>query len=273
MNINPVIILVKRSLAIQLLLLSAAMLGAQTEPVFVKGLRVETLILKEKYVMKAAGTTDSAYCNYDVTFQIFKGKGKRKKLASGLNHLMHSAITTDTAHQDLPLEKRVEQDAREFKEEWERLNSDANASWTFNYTKEQTFKAIHANRSFVSVKDQAYYFTGGAHGFRVTIYSLVDNKNGEIVEDWRKLFSDTSAVLTLAEQIFRKNKNIPDAEPTNKNWFWNGPFYLPDNFAYTEKGILFFYNVYEIAPYEQGETELLLGYETLGKLLLKPDRK
>ena len=239
--------------------------------IHVKGLSVTTLTLKEKYSMKAAGTKDTAHCNYDVTYQTFKGKGKTKKLAAGLNMLMHNAITTDTAHMELPLQKRVEQDALEFREEWQRLNSDPNARWTFNYTKEQNFAAIYANRHFVSVKDQAYYFTGGAHGFRVTVYTLIENKTGQPIDKWHALFTDTNAVLKIAENAFRKVKKIPDGEIMNQNWFWNGKFYLPDNFAYTEKGILFFYNVYEIAPYEQGETELLLDYESLGKLLNKPN--
>jgi hypothetical protein len=246
--------------------------GDNIPHIHIKGLAIKTLSQKEKYSMKAAGTKDTAYCSYDVTYQHFKGKGKTKKLASGLNQLMHDAITTDTSHLDLPVEKRVEQDAREFKEEWERLNSDPNARWTFNYTKEQKFTAIHANRHFVSIKDQAYYFTGGAHGFRVTVYTLIDRKSGLPVEDWRSLFTDTNAVLKIAENNFRKSKLIPDEETINNSWFWNGRFYLPDNFAYTEKGILFFYNVYEIAPYEQGETELLLDYESLGKLLIKPNQ-
>ncbi len=247
--------------------------GDSIPKIHVKGLTVNNLSQKEKYSMKAAGTKDTAYCSYDVTYQTFNGKGKRKKLAAGLNMLMHNAITTDTAHLELPLEKRVEQDAREFREEWQRLNADPNARWTFNYTKEQKFAAIHANRHFVSVKDQAYYFTGGAHGFRVTVYTLIENKTGQPVDNWHTLFTDTNAVLKIAESTFRKAKKIPDGETINQSWFWNGKFYLPDNFAYTEKGILFFYNVYEIAPYEQGETELLLDYESLGKLLIKPNVK
>ncbi|MBM3921534.1 MAG: DUF3298 domain-containing protein, partial [Sphingomonadales bacterium] len=86
------------------------------------------------------------------------------------------------------------------------------------------------------------------------------------------LFSDTNAVIKIAEKTFRKAKGMDDNADISKTWFWNGKFYLPDNFAYTEKGILFFYNVYEIAPYEQGETELLLDYQTLGKLLIKTNR-
>jgi len=240
--------------------------------IHVKGLTVKTHTQKEKHSMRAAGTKDTAHCNYDVTYQIFKGKGKTKKLASGLNQLINDAITTDTAHRDLPLKKRVEQDAIEFKNEWQSLNSDANASWTFNYTKEQTLVAVYANKHYVSVKDQAYYFTGGAHGFRVTVYTVIDSKNGLPVENWTMLFSDTNAVIKIAEKTFRKAKGMDDNADISKTWFWNGKFYLPDNFAYTEKGILFFYNVYEIAPYEQGETELLLDYQTLGKLLIKTNR-
>ena len=44
-------------------------------------------------------------------------------------------------------------------------------------------------------------------------------------------------------------------------------FALPQNIFYTDKGLLLYYNQYEIAAYSEGNQELMLSYEELGNLL------
>ena len=43
--------------------------------------------------------------------------------------------------------------------------------------------------------------------------------------------------------------------------------YPPDNFLLKEEGILYYYNVYEIAPYALGATQLTISYSDLDDIL------
>jgi hypothetical protein len=101
----------------------------------------------------------------------------------------------------------------------------------------------------------------------------MNKKNGEVIENWTGLFKDSMAVLKIAESEFRKIKSIPENTATNKEWFWNGLFYLPDNFAFTDAGLLFHYNSYEIAPYALGATELIIPYEKLNPYFKKTPKR
>lgn len=248
---------------------SAAGVLAQTSPA-PRGLKVADKKVEHHWRMKNQASGDSATCDYIVQYQTYSGKRKMRKLASGLNNLMNNAVNTDTAHSSLPIDSRVEKDAEEFHQEWVSLNTDVENVWTYNYVKQQKFGLIYAGKSFVSARDEAYYFTGGAHGFGVTVFTVVRIKDGKPVEGWKSLFTDTAAALKIAEMAFRQLKKIPEGTPTSQEWFWSGQFYLTDNFAFTEQGLLFYYNQYEIAPYAAGATELLISYDLIRQILKDP---
>lgn len=239
----------------------------------IKGLRIYQSNLDKSWKLINPGTGDTATCTYNVSYQTYEGKGKARKLANRLNQLMNNAVTTDTAHQELNLDQRVEQDAEEFRREWESLNSDSDCNWTYNYAKQQSFSICNSNADYVTISDFAYYYTGGAHGLEVAVYTVMNKKNGEVIENWTGLFKDSMAVLKIAESEFRKIKSIPENTATNKEWFWNGLFYLPDNFAFTDAGLLFHYNSYEIAPYALGATELIIPYEKLNPFFKKTPKR
>ncbi len=216
--------------------------------------------------MRNAGTGDTVGCVYDVHYQTYKGKGKAKKLSAVLNNLMNSAITTDTGYSNMSIDERVKQDAMGFYQEWQSLNSDSSSEWSYKYLKEQTFRILHANKGFISLRDDANYFTGGAHNIGVTVFSVIRLKDNKAVESWKELFKDPEAVLKIAEATFRKDKAIQDVILTGQDWFYGEKFYLPDNFAFTDEGIQFVYNMYEIAKGSEGATYLTLTYKQLENL-------
>jgi hypothetical protein len=50
--------------------------------------------------------------------------------------------------------------------------------------------------------------------------------------------------------------------------FEDDTFQLPQNLFYTDKGLLLFYNPYEVASYADGTKELLLPYNEVDDYLL-----
>lgn len=77
----------------------------------------------------------------------------------------------------------------------------------------------------------------------------------------------------IAEAKFRASHGIqPGTSLRDAGYifFHHDRFALNDNFWIGPKGLTFFYNPYEIAPWAMGTTELLLTYREIGDLL-KPD--
>ena len=114
----------------------------------------------------------------------------------------------------------------------------------------------------VDIEINHYTFTGGAHGYQGMRSLIFDAKTGKSISN-EALFRDTEAFTAFAEKKFRKKFNIAEKVALNDSGFMfeEEKFQLPQTFLYTDKGLLLYYNVYEIASYADGPKELLLSYE------------
>lgn len=126
---------------------------------------------------------------------------------------------------------------------------------------------------YMSVEFTEREFTGGAHGNEIKVYRMYGVPGGERLTLEDILKEDTrSQLAAVAEPVFRDQKKFPDdAEYDERNYFFrDGQFSLNNNYALTEKGLLFHFNPYEIAPYSEGATRLLLPYGQIDSLLAAP---
>jgi hypothetical protein len=132
--------------------------------------------------------------------------------------------------------------------------------WTSNVNAVVTYQS----NEILNISVNHDSFTGGAHGYE-GIQSLVINpKTGNRLKK-QELFTDTIALKSFAEKKFKTHFKIPKDSAINSTgfMFMDEKFELPLNFFYTKKGLLFYYNNYEIASYAQGPQELLISYNDL----------
>lgn len=112
-------------------------------------------------------------------------------------------------------------------------------------------------------------YTGGAHGMPVTAFLNYDRhlnrrlQLDDVVQDGHR-----PALVELARKaheawLVQHGFTDPDFR---RQW----PFVETDNFALTAEGLVLAYNVYAIAPYSEGQPELLLSYADLANIL-KPE--
>ncbi|MDR2823882.1 MAG: RsiV family protein [Prevotellaceae bacterium] len=112
-----------------------------------------------------------------------------------------------------------------------------------------------------------YENSGGAHGSNYWFYFNFDLANGHWLIE-KDLFSD-SYEQTLTDLI--KNTIIEDNKQTNID---NGIYSLDSikpngNFFISDEGITYLFNIYEIAPYHVGQTEVFLPYSKLKAIIRK----
>jgi hypothetical protein len=114
-------------------------------------------------------------------------------------------------------------------------------------------------------------YTGGAHGNHTTSFVNYSRKTGKKIV-LKDLFIDgyDAKLKEVAEEYYKAYYGLkPGANLTDAGWFENR-FVLADTFAITPKGLYFHYNAYEIKPYSEGETTLLLPYDRLSEII-KPE--
>lgn len=112
-------------------------------------------------------------------------------------------------------------------------------------------------------------YTGGAHGNFAELYDNYDLQTGKplvlqdiVAADQQQKF------IALAEARFREVEDLaPDTPLTDRYFFDEGVFALPDNFAFDKEGLAFQYNPYEIKAYAEGVTQFHIPYDQLKDLL------
>lgn len=110
------------------------------------------------------------------------------------------------------------------------------------------------NKKLVSLKTNAYTFTGGAHGYGFTEYTNF-KPNGEIYK-FSELITNVEELNKVAKGYFMQKYNLTNEDISQKDgsfWFENQEFHLPQNVGFCKDSIYFHYNEYEIAPYASGD--------------------
>ena len=136
--------------------------------------------------------------------------------------------------------------------------------WSYNLEGSIAYDSLDV----ITIEFNLYSFTGGAHPNAEVTYKSYDAQSGEKLQ-LSDIVADVEKVTELAQQKFRQQKQLAaDADLNEAGYtFDQNQFALNENFGVLEKGIIFYYNDYEIAPYALGPTEILLTYEEVGDLL------
>lgn len=113
-------------------------------------------------------------------------------------------------------------------------------------------------------------FTGGAHGGRNYLNTVINLQNGERITEEDLFTEETRPLIAgiLLKKIMAQHQveKVEDLEQIG--FFDASEIALNKNFYVTKKGIVYTYNEYEIAAYAIGITEVLLTYEELSGLLI-----
>lgn len=117
----------------------------------------------------------------------------------------------------------------------------------------------------------SYEYTGGAHGMHETHFFNVDLKNKTtlhlkdlFVEGYQEHLKEH-----IANQLMKDKNAKSIAELQEMGYASNDGIPLVENFYLDETGITFFYNVYDVAAYSMGTTEVRLAYTSLTDVLKK----
>lgn len=155
-----------------------------------------------------------------------------------------------------------------FIESYEKLQKDFPGD-SFGWEAQIDGEVKYSSENIINIEIKHYTYTGGAHGYQGMRSLLFDPKTGKIITQ-NQLFKDRNAFKTFVEKKFRTKYNIPESGSINATGFMfeGDTFQLPQNLFYTDKGLLLFYNPYEVASYADGTKELLLSYKEVNEYLL-----
>lgn len=141
------------------------------------------------------------------------------------------------------------------------------------YSEDRIVSVLYQANGIVSLNFDLAWFFGTAHPNYARTFANFDVRTGRKIRLADVLVAGYQPRLTqIADKQFREAKGLKPTDSLREAGyeFPNDAFALNDNFSIGAKGITFFYNIYEIASYADGPTELLLTYQEI-KGLLKPN--
>lgn len=222
------------------------------------------------YTIKGGDTTDAACRNTNncahvsLTYPMFHKQ-------PGLNHYIREDVLGQVGLDSaatIPLDKAIRQYIGEYVSQAGTAETDSDANITAE-TDDYNITIIRQDSSLI-VLDIYQEHSGGAHPVSDEEFVNWDTKKDkEIVLDDLFIKDYSYQLNKIAEKIFRKDQGLKPGEPLTNYFFEDGVFPLNDNFKITPEGLTFFYNMYEIQSYINGDTELTIPYKLI-KHLLRP---
>jgi hypothetical protein len=147
-------------------------------------------------------------------------------------------------------------------------NKDTNQAWFLNID----VNVLHQTANYIALEYIHSDYSGGAHPN--TNFSFINynpKTNQPLTLDSLIDKSHKAKLTSIAEGIFRKDEKLGPTTPLDGKYFFSdGKFTLPDNFYVSNKGLVFFYNPYEIKAYAYGITETTIPFAAL-KEIAKPN--
>jgi hypothetical protein len=142
---------------------------------------------------------------------------------------------------------------------------------SFNWLKKISMEVVYNENSLLTLKFNKFGFTGGAHGVTITRYRVFDLRKQRPLDLSAVFIRDFEEKLNpILEQKLRKLNGIAAEEALRTSGFLVDSILYNDNFYVNNDGIGFYFNVYEIASYATGPTELFCTFYEL-KEILRPD--
>ena len=210
--------------------------------------------------LESAGgcVSDTAFCaSYEVNYPVFRG------LAAAVNDSLvrkiSEAVDTGNPEQDsVSFELAGKNFIASFEEEKKEM-PDFNLGWYYK----STLTVNIATDTLISIRADTEFFTGGAHGGYGTTFVNMNPVTGQRITLENFFKPGYEEVLRKeAEADFRKAQELADTTSYSTAGFEfpDDKFVLNDNYGFTKEGIVFVFNIYEIAPYAMGAQEVHIPY-------------
>jgi len=220
---------------------------------------------KYKIISENCDTSGGKCAQVEFNYPVFSSK-ENLPVIDILNSYVTAALLADVSLDSASAS--MDEIGRGFIKEYDDFLTEF-TDYSIGWALERNIKVIFEKRNIYSLEFFEYSFMGGAHPNSAKTYQSFNLKTGNkiVIPD-----STVQHQLTIiAEKEFRRMKNIPDGQPLSSAgyWFEKDEFYLNDNFAIIDEGLIFYFNSYEIAPYALGPSEILLKGDEVENLIHK----
>lgn len=171
------------------------------------------------------------------------------------NHIANMLVFLEEPSDTLKLDYAIKTFDSEYKSFKDGFGESAMV-WDASFDGEVTYQSSE----LISIAINSYVNSGGAHGnLNVTFFNF--DSSGALF-NFEDLFTDEVGLTEVVKTYFEE-----ETKGSEVDYFFGEPFSLPANIGFNDEGVIFFYNVYEIASYADGVTEFTVPFEAIESYL------
>lgn len=216
----------------------------------------ESLQFEEKTI----SNTDGA--KIEVNYPFYTDNSESAKLINkNLSNVIANAINPMDTLKNVSIERAAEMFNTTYKN-FLRDFEDSNQVWEAFIDAEQTYQSPQV----LSVSVNSYVDTGGAHGNTVINFLNFNPENGKLYDN-SDILELNDGLKELVKENFLAAIGKKTVKSDLKDYFFGEEFHLPENFGFSDDGLIFLYNTYEVSAYSLGITEFEIPYDQLSDYL------
>ena len=223
-----------------------------------------------RYDTSCADSTDCT--SFYVSYPVFSKKRTSNAAIDRLNDEVYDLVDSDGMTLEVVADGFFD-DYEKYLEQRRKIALEENDSTMLSYVSAWYFSAecavvVNAPTMVVVRMDYSRY-EGGAHGMYGSLYGNYDVASGKGYSLY-DVFTDTVALAQRITEKFIERYQVDDQVPLwDQGYFVDDEDVLPiaENFALLPQGVLFYYNVYEIAAYAAGPQYVIMSYEELKDIM------
>lgn len=171
------------------------------------------------------------------------------------NHIANMLVFLEEPSDTLKLDYAIKTFDTEYKSFKDGFGESAMV-WDASFDGEVTYQSSE----LISIAINSYINSGGAHGnLNVTFFNF--DASGTLLS-FDDLFTNKEGLTKVVKTYFEE-----ETKGIEVNYFFGELFSLPANIGFNDEGVIFFYNVYEIASYADGITEFTVPFEAIDEYL------
>ena len=171
------------------------------------------------------------------------------------NHIANMLVFLEESSDTLQLNYAIKSFDSEYKSFKDSFGESAMV-WDASFDGEVTYQSSE----LTTIAINSYINSGGAHGnLNITFFNF--DSSGNLL-NFNDLFTDIDSLTKVVKTHFEK-----ETKNSLIDYFFGEPFSLPENIGFNDEGVVFFYNVYEIASYADGITEFTIPFENIENFL------
>ena len=175
------------------------------------------------------------------------------------NHVVNEISFTEETPVDVTLEEAIDKFDKAYYEFKEGFPS-SEQRWNASIEGE----VVYQSPQIITIAMNSYLDTGGAHGNDNITFLNFNAKTGDTFTN-EDLLEINDELINLAKTYFERE--AADLGKSMDDYFFGEQFHLPANIGFSDEGVVFLYNVYEIASFADGYTEFVIPFSELSNVL------